>query len=277
MHDPKSTGQSMLNTIKVTEDVVMSSSTLVPTHFNEQSNSPANDVRITKDELKRLWVVSALEPTNSEFSSPFASNISLTTDDLLNDIEDCNSWEIDQDWTPRQSPQISLDPDNFLYPGLYGGPNNQIFGLRQSVYLAIRLSRTLVVPKFFPHKTTGEVTIELFERIDVKRPCRFISCISTAQQKSKCGHEADQITVSQFEEDTGLTFHKNTEKMEKRKSIPGGVDLRLADGSIIKCMPSLVTNDSLWNLVEVRCGNSSKNLQHFGTKHVQFSHEGLSQ
>jgi len=40
-----------------------------------------------------------------------------------------------------ESPQILLNPDRFLYPGLVWGPGNQMVGLWQSMYLAIRLNR----------------------------------------------------------------------------------------------------------------------------------------
>ena len=38
-------------------------------------------------------------------------------------------------------PQIKLDPDRYLYPGIVYGPNNQIVGLIQSIYIAIKLNR----------------------------------------------------------------------------------------------------------------------------------------
>jgi len=44
-------------------------------------------------------------------------------------------------WTEQVKPLLRLDPTRFLYPGLVGGPNNQLCGLMDSIYLAIRLNR----------------------------------------------------------------------------------------------------------------------------------------
>jgi len=49
--------------------------------------------------------------------------------------------------------KIKLDPKRFLLPILKNGPNNQLSELRDSIYIAIRLNRTLVLPQFFKHRT----------------------------------------------------------------------------------------------------------------------------
>ncbi|CAK8693089.1 unnamed protein product [Clavelina lepadiformis] len=165
-------------------------------------------------------------------------------------IEDCDLWKIGDDWTPK-APQISLDPNKFLYPGLFGGPNNQIYGLRQSVYLAIRLNRTVVLPQFFGHVTTGRGAINPSERIDVRHLCRFVSCISVAQQKEKCGKNFDvvfkamiptPVVIARVEMDTGLMIRHD---LGKRKLIPGAISLVTAKGKVIEDMPSLPGNDSM--------------------------------
>ena len=50
-------------------------------------------------------------------------------------------------------PKINLNRNKFLFPLLSNGPNNQLMGLRESIYIAIRLNRTLVLPFFRKHRT----------------------------------------------------------------------------------------------------------------------------
>ena len=45
------------------------------------------------------------------------------------------------------------DPDKFLVPVLFFGPNNQIHGLREAIILSIKLNRTLALPPFYKHHT----------------------------------------------------------------------------------------------------------------------------
>ena len=61
---------------------------------------------------------------------------------LVIEYEDtCSDWNFSKKIQVEKKPQIVLDPNRFLYPGLIGGPNNQILGLQQSIYLTIRLNR----------------------------------------------------------------------------------------------------------------------------------------
>ena len=56
-----------------------------------------------------------------------------------------------EDFCPAQQsleatePIVSLRPDYFLYPILAGGPLRQMRGLRESVLLAVKLNRTLIL------------------------------------------------------------------------------------------------------------------------------------
>lgn len=53
----------------------------------------------------------------------------------------------------NDSPIFKQDRDRFIIPILDGGPNNQLFELRETIFLAIKLNRTLVIPRFFKHFT----------------------------------------------------------------------------------------------------------------------------
>ena len=50
-------------------------------------------------------------------------------------------------------PRINLRRNKYLFPILSNGPNNQLMGLRESIYIAIMLNRTLVMPFFRKHRT----------------------------------------------------------------------------------------------------------------------------
>ena len=60
----------------------------------------------------------------------------------LNVVTNCFLWKIpDENWEGNKKPFVILNPEKFLFPGLWGGPNNQITGLKEAVYLAIKLNR----------------------------------------------------------------------------------------------------------------------------------------
>ncbi|XP_076817899.1 uncharacterized protein LOC143463324 isoform X1 [Clavelina lepadiformis] len=130
----------------------------------------------------------------------------------------CTLWEPYRDDLIATLPsRIQLNPSRFLYPGFYGGPNNQIMGLLQSIYVAIRLNRTLVVPRFSTHQYTfGKVEIvPAFQRINIGRLCSFVSCISIEQFRKTCRGKMDVIfkakevtiqNVEKYERDTEMNI-----------------------------------------------------------------------
>lgn len=50
-------------------------------------------------------------------------------------------------------PDVTLSGRKFLLPLLHFGPNNQLMGLRESVFVAMYLNRTIVIPMFLKHRT----------------------------------------------------------------------------------------------------------------------------
>lgn len=52
-----------------------------------------------------------------------------------------------------EHPMYLMDPNRYLLPVLEGGPNNQVFCLRETIFIAIKLNRTLVIPRFIKHFT----------------------------------------------------------------------------------------------------------------------------
>lgn len=50
-------------------------------------------------------------------------------------------------------PDIKLSRSAFLLPDLRWGPNNQLIGLMETIFVTIKLNRTLIVPYFTKHTT----------------------------------------------------------------------------------------------------------------------------
>ena len=95
------------------------------------------DVVVSKDPLKKT---NNTPEDNQEraYQGKVSNENELTQTKSVN----CTLWEPYRDdlITPF-STRIKLNPSRFLYPGFYGGPNNQIMGLHQSIYVAISLNR----------------------------------------------------------------------------------------------------------------------------------------
>ena len=63
-----------------------------------------------------------------------------------------------------QQPITPLNPSKFLMPVLPYGPNNQLRGFRETIILAIKLNRTVVMPPFYKHRSDpspGEISTGL--------------------------------------------------------------------------------------------------------------------
>ncbi|CBY40840.1 unnamed protein product, partial [Oikopleura dioica] len=65
----------------------------------------------------------------------------------------CPKWYPDWSALAELQPRIKLDPNKILTPLLTYGPNNQQRGFRETVFLAVKLNRTIVPPGFFKHST----------------------------------------------------------------------------------------------------------------------------
>ncbi|XP_076815081.1 uncharacterized protein LOC143461157 isoform X2 [Clavelina lepadiformis] len=200
---------------KVSKDIsesLLSSSLTVSTHENtsllksEESPIhffPTQGFTNTHSILKK--------PTATVFPpAASSSNMHHSSKIYLN----CSTWRKPLHNVSALSSQITLAPDRFLYPGLIWGPNNQVIGLFQSIYVAIRLNRTLVVPLFQTHNTQGKIqNVPDYQRIDVDHLCSFVSCISIEDFRKKCSGSMDVVfqampskmrDVKKFQRDTQM-------------------------------------------------------------------------
>ena len=120
----------------------------------------------------------------------------------------------------------TIRADRFLVPILIWGPNNQIRGFAETVFLAIKLNRTLLIPPFFRH--TNDVNNEHASLlspelvIDVRKLSNFISIAPYSKAVDICNGKIDTILLSrncntgpqyerlkEFEAYSNLTFLKS--------------------------------------------------------------------
>ena len=101
-------------------------------------------------EVKEIlgYLTSSPQQTNTNFIDDSIKKNLLTiipseaNKKSLNVVTNCFLWKIpDKNWEENKKPLVILNPQKFLFSGLWGGPNNQITGLKEAVYLAIKLNR----------------------------------------------------------------------------------------------------------------------------------------
>lgn len=92
---------------------------------------------------------------------------------------------------------VNLRRDKFLYPVVYMGPNNQLGGFEDTIFLAIMLNRTIVLPRFLKHRTdrqrSSAAYISPVHRIDVEKYCKFVSCLTLDSFQEACDFKVDAI------------------------------------------------------------------------------------
>jgi len=85
------------------------------------------------------------------------------------------------DWSTPVVPLYKTSTERYIMPVLIWGPMNQVEGLRETIALAIRLNRTVVIPPMYRHFTdpngpNGIVDPEI--RIDIPSVRKLISTVS---------------------------------------------------------------------------------------------------
>uniref|UniRef100_H2YE79 Peptide-O-fucosyltransferase n=1 Tax=Ciona savignyi TaxID=51511 RepID=H2YE79_CIOSA len=132
------------------------------------SKEPKTSPEIQKSSPKRL------EPTPAKLTIKIAKPCKLNIENELS----------------KELPRIQLDGNKFMLPFLIWGPNNQLIGLRDSIFLAIKLNRTLVLPHFvtqYNDKGAARNTlVQARNRIDVTNLSKFISVISLKDFQTIC-------------------------------------------------------------------------------------------
>ncbi|CAG5104423.1 Oidioi.mRNA.OKI2018_I69.chr1.g1246.t1.cds [Oikopleura dioica] len=118
--------------------------------------------------------------------------------DYNEEEEDCKST------SPRKirekQPKYNLNQEKFLSAFVARGPNNQIYSLRETIYVAIALNRTLILPPFFKHDrgdptSNGSNTaiVDFEQRIDIQKLTKLIPVVFTSEAAEKCPEGFDNI------------------------------------------------------------------------------------
>jgi len=129
---------------------------------------------------------------------------------------------------PRHAPLIRLRSNYFIYATLGSGPNNQLISFRETIFLAIRLNRTVVMPWFRKHETEGRGSIDPRHRIDISKLQKFIPIVSSIDYQASCGatygavfrpfymDENEYVKLNKW---TGLEAPANVKELEYPKGI----------------------------------------------------------
>ena len=131
---------------------------------------------------------SQLSPDWNNFNKILAPKGELSQDEYLKLQNLFCPIDDSEDYQEIVNSLIPLDPNRFMVPLLAFNPSSQLRGLREAIFVAIALNRTLVVPTFFEMKT-GETqsVIHPHHRIDEHRLRQFISTISGLDFKQITG------------------------------------------------------------------------------------------
>ncbi|CAG5076531.1 Oidioi.mRNA.OKI2018_I69.PAR.g8483.t1.cds [Oikopleura dioica] len=108
--------------------------------------------------------------------------------------------EVQSDVGKTIEPKYKLDPTRFLAVAGSRGPNNQIVSIRDSIYLAVALNRTLIIPPWFKHDrgdptSNGSTTaiVPFHQRMDMSKIKSLISVIEPEDAQQACGEDGFDI------------------------------------------------------------------------------------
>ena len=155
----------------------------------------------------------------------------FTTRPTIHPVIDPNCPTVNQDdYQNIKIPKYRLNPNKYLSAVLPWGPNNQIRGLMETILLAIKLDRTLVVPPFFKHKIEANDDQSAYAMstdptlwLDISKLSTLIPIITFDELRTKCksweviflAKPVDKGPIfdrfASFQSFSGLTFLKQFE------------------------------------------------------------------
>lgn len=121
--------------------------------------------------------------------------------------------------------------DRFLFGVFPYGPNNQLRGFRDTVTLAIKTNRTIVLPYFFIHRSEkassaanhgaheaeNEGMVRSYRKIDIFKLQKFIPIITFETFMNKCKEKMDAVFVARrraIKENRQMSRIKTIERVE---------------------------------------------------------------
>uniref|UniRef100_H2YAJ9 GDP-fucose protein O-fucosyltransferase 2 n=1 Tax=Ciona savignyi TaxID=51511 RepID=H2YAJ9_CIOSA len=169
---------------------------------NEATNIKYKQTSRKHKEINQKYGISSLDDTLRPHTVGQSHLQRSNYDDKKNNQhqrQSCEFWSSSKKLltsSPQPKPRFKTNPRKFILPWLYNGPNNQLMGLRQAVFVAIYLNRTLVIPVFQKHfndKTGGMQYIDSNHRFDVPSLQSLIPIITIDEFKRHCGNRIDVV------------------------------------------------------------------------------------
>ena len=136
----------------------------------------------------------------------------VSTKDIINFLEP----KFATDWAAQVDPIMPLRSDHFLIPVLPYGPNNQLRGFRETIILAIKLNRTVVMPPFYKHRSDpspGEISSP-WRKVDENMLRKFITVASAEMMASACGGKFDIALTAREESADAAGKVKRIQQLE---------------------------------------------------------------
>ena len=142
------------------------------------------------DHVKERLAVEKSRPLKKQTQKIFKNQEKSATSQTCSIIEGV-------DWKTPVEPEYKLDPTRFLIPVFTYGPNNQLHGFRETVFMAIKLNRTVILPPFFKH-VRNDATVEsqneivpAFLRLDVAKLRQTVSLLPPETVAEACNRRFD--------------------------------------------------------------------------------------
>ena len=149
-----------------------SSSSLGKNTITSSLNSPIYDLSNKKPSSKHSPGLKVIRWTQSPKTTTLPTTISSTTTTRkIKCPSEPQTLPINHDITPK----FQTQPDKYILPSLLWGPSNQLLGLRESIALAIKFNRTLILPKLYRHFSDPESSTILQDYNDVIDPSLRLS------------------------------------------------------------------------------------------------------
>ena len=159
---------------------------------------------------------------------------SKTSIPLLTEIRIFDGDRCPLEWKSplHKNPLLKLDPHKFIFPLLINGPNNQMIGLRDSIFLSIALNRTLILPQFYQHKSSLAVETEL--RVDVKTLSTLISVKRPSEINKLCEKDIRALFIT----DRSLWMLKQDPPFHRLADLSGVEKLHRGTVNTVQLLPS---------------------------------------
>jgi len=133
--------------------------------------------------MQNIIIALGVLNTVKSLSIPTASDTDLKFDPLEHQLYSADDFpacpEIDQrSINDNVEPKFKLNPKLFITPVYIWGPSSQLQGLRESIGVAIRLNRTLLLPPFLTHQSDtkgGDKPVPVDIRLDIPELRKLLS------------------------------------------------------------------------------------------------------